>query len=74
MILNRLEFALVNNPIRAIIQRRFEASRLLQLGGRMSGGTALELGCGSGFGTRLILDVFGPIRSMRSIWIPAWWR
>jgi ubiquinone/menaquinone biosynthesis C-methylase UbiE len=59
MILNRNEFVLMNNPIRALVQRGFEANRLLQLGGRLSGGTALELGCGPGFGTRLILDVFG---------------
>jgi hypothetical protein len=28
MILNRLEYALMNNPVRAAIQRRFEAKRL----------------------------------------------
>jgi ubiquinone/menaquinone biosynthesis C-methylase UbiE len=62
MILNRNEFVLMNNPIRAFLQRGFEANRLLRLGGRLSGGTALEVGCGPGFGTRLILDVFGAQR------------
>ena len=59
MRLNRLEFALVNNPLRAVVQRRFEAARLLRLGGPMDGGTALEIGCGRGFGVKIILDLFG---------------
>lgn len=59
MLLNRVEYALMNNPIRASIQRRFEARRLLRMGGRMRGGRALELGCGRGVGTELILDLFG---------------
>ncbi len=49
----------MNNPIRASIQRHFEARRLLRMGGRMRGGRALELGCGRGVGTELILDLFG---------------
>jgi len=59
MLLNRIEYGLMNNPIRASIQRNFEARRLLRMGGRMHGGRALELGCGRGVGTELILDVFG---------------
>jgi len=59
MLLNRVEYALMNNPIRASIQRHFEARRLLRMGGRMHGGRALELGCGRGVGTELILDLFG---------------
>jgi ubiquinone/menaquinone biosynthesis C-methylase UbiE len=62
MLLNRLETALMNNPIRAAIQRRFEAGRLLALGGRVDGGIALEVGCGRGVGTELILDRFGAAR------------
>lgn len=58
MILNRIEYALMNNPVRAAIQRRFEAPRLLRMGGPMHGGRALEIGCGRGVGTRLILDLF----------------
>jgi hypothetical protein len=46
MILNRVEFVLMNNPIRAWIQRHFEASRLLRMGGMVEGGLALEIGCG----------------------------
>jgi len=59
MLLNRIEYALMNNPLRAAIQRRFEAERLLRMGGPMHGGRALEIGCGRGVGTELILDVFG---------------
>lgn len=59
MLLNNVEFALMNNPIRSLIQRRFEAKRLFQMGGRMDGGRALEIGCGRGVGCELILDLFG---------------
>ncbi len=58
MLLNRLETAIVNNPVRAAVQR-WEARRLLRMGGPVSGGRALEIGCGRGVGTRLILEVFG---------------
>lgn len=59
MLLNRVEYALMNNPLRAAIQRHFEARRLLHMGGPMGGGQALEIGCGRGVGTELILDLFG---------------
>jgi len=59
VLLNRVEFALMNNPVRAAIQRRFEAARLLRMGGPLQGGAALEIGCGRGVGAELILDLFG---------------
>jgi SAM-dependent methyltransferase len=59
MQLNRLEFALMNNPLRALIQRHVEARRFLAMGGPMPGGTALEIGCGRGVGVDIILDLFG---------------
>lgn len=58
MLLNRLEYLLMNNPLRAAVQRRFEAPRLLELGGPSPGGRALELGCGRGVGAELILALF----------------
>ena len=62
MLLNRVEKLLMNNPVRAAVQRRVEARRLLDFGGRMRGGTALELGCGRGVGVEIILDMFGADR------------
>ncbi len=59
MLLNRIEYAMMNNPVREMIQRRYEAPRLLKMGGPMDGGAALELGCGRGVGAELILDLFG---------------
>jgi Methyltransferase domain len=49
----------MNNPVRAAIPRHCEAPRLLRMGGPMRGGRALDVGCGRGVGTELILDVFG---------------
>src|SRR5688572_2929438 len=62
MLLNRLEKAMMNNPVRGALQRHFEARRLLEMGGPMAGGRALEVGCGRGVGTELVLDVFGADR------------
>ena len=62
MRLNRVEFALMNNPVRAAVQRRVEAKKLLEMGGAMGGGTALEIGCGRGVGVEIILDLFGAER------------
>lgn len=62
MLLNAVERALVNNPLRAVAQRHVEARWLLKHGGKIAGGTALELGCGQGAGTKIILDVFGASR------------
>lgn len=62
MILNTLEMALMNNPLRAAVQRGYEGRVLERLGGRMNGGVALEVGCGRGVGVGIILDRFGADR------------
>jgi len=63
MLLNRVEKAMMNNPLRAAVQRHFEAPRLLAMGGRLRpGSAALEVGCGRGVGTELVLDAFGAAR------------
>jgi ubiquinone/menaquinone biosynthesis C-methylase UbiE len=62
MILNRLEFMLMNNPVRACVQRHFEGPRFERMGGTLPGGYALEIGCGRGVGTEIILDRFGAVR------------
>lgn len=59
MLMNRLETFLMNNPIRFAVQRYYEVPKLLKLGRKMVGGKALEIGCGRGVGTELILDYFG---------------
>lgn len=61
MLLNRLEFLLMNNPVRATVQRRVVASNLLQMGGDVEGGVALEIGCGRGVGAEVILEVFDAV-------------
>ena len=58
MLMNGVETALVDSPPRRWLQR-FEAARLAALGGRTAGARVVELGCGSGYGTKLIFDVFG---------------
>ena len=59
MVLNRLELVLTNSPIRATAQRWFEAHWLLQMGGKIESGRALEIGCGRGVGIEIILEMFG---------------
>ncbi|MGH0034674.1 MAG: class I SAM-dependent methyltransferase [Myxococcota bacterium] len=62
MLLNRAETLMMNNPVRAFIQRHFEAPRLLDMGGAMEGGRALEMGCGRGVGSSLVFDCFAADR------------
>ncbi len=49
----------MNNPVRALLQRRYEARLLERLGGRIEGQRALEIGCGRGVGTEIIFERFG---------------
>ncbi|MDV3131335.1 class I SAM-dependent methyltransferase [Mycobacterium sp. 29Ha] len=58
--MNRAETGLVNSPPRRWLQRIYEAPVLLRFGGRLLPSTrALEIGCGSGYGSQLILERFG---------------
>ena len=62
MKLNRLEFWLMNHPLRGVIQERFEVKTLRRLAAPAAIGTALEIGCGSGRGAGLIRTHFAPAR------------
>lgn len=59
MRMNAAETALMNNPVRAAIQRRYEGRLLQRLGGRTPGARVLEIGCGRGVGTGIIVERFG---------------
>ena len=59
MKLNRAEKALMNNPVRAFIQRHYESRLLERLGGKTRGMRVLEVGCGRGVGTEIIFHRFG---------------
>lgn len=62
MKLNKIEFALINNPIRGFIQKFHEIRISRRITPITNIGIALEIGCGNGYGTKLIKKHFGPRR------------
>jgi ubiquinone/menaquinone biosynthesis C-methylase UbiE len=59
MLLNNFEFLLMNNPIRAALQRRVEAPMMRRLGGDLKrNAVVLEIGCGRGVGVEILLNQF----------------
>lgn len=64
MKLNAIERAVVDNPMRRLVQRVYETPLLLSMGRPVAGGDALEIGCGQGYGLELILEQFGASRVM----------
>ena len=58
MILNKFEFLLMNNPIRNFIQKHIEIKRLRKLSSLPSNKKILEIGCGTGNGSKLIKKYF----------------
>lgn len=59
MKLNAIEKFLMNNPVRAYAQNKIEAEMFEKFGGKTEGQRVLEIGCGRGVGTEIILERFG---------------
>lgn len=60
MLMNKTETWVVDSPPRRVLQRWYEAPALRRLGGSLPAGSrVVEIGCGAGYGTSLILDYFG---------------
>lgn len=57
MKLNGLEFALMNNALRAASQRWIETPRLIGSRGSLAGKRVLEIGCGRGVGIEALLSL-----------------
>ena len=62
MQLNWIERLFILSPIRAFLQRHWEARQLLAMGGLLTGARVLETGCGPGFGIDLLYDRFKAAR------------
>lgn len=63
MKLNAVEKAAMNNPVRAAHQHRREAAWFRDLaGGPLAGQSVLEVGCGRGVGTKVLLDRLDAVR------------
>ena len=59
MLMNTIEYWAMNNPLRAFVQRHYEAPRLMGLV-RGTADSILEIGCGQVAGARIMFDLLGP--------------
>ncbi len=62
MKLNRVEWWLMNNPVRAAVQHHVDVKYFARLGGRLDGLVAAEIGCGRGVGVEAVLGRLGAAR------------
>ncbi len=60
MKMNLLEFIIVNNPLRRLIQGQVEIKGFLDVPNYVKNGKVIEIGCGSGYGSKLISHYFSP--------------
>src|SRR3990170_2353640 len=54
-----VERLIINNPVRAFVQRHGEGPMLRRMGSRQAYPICLEIGCGRGVGARIIAEQFG---------------
>ncbi len=54
MVLSRIEFIAMNNPVRRLIQKHFEFRKFQKMGLVDTGMDILEIGCGSGYAAVLL--------------------
>ena len=59
MLMNTIEYWAMNNPLRASVQRHYEAPRIMRLA-RNRAGNVLEFGCGQGAGAKILYDLLYP--------------
>jgi len=59
MLLNSIEYWAMNNPLRTLIQKRYEAPRLRAVS-KGKATAVLEIGCGQGVGAEIIHGLFNP--------------
>ena len=57
--MNSIEFWAINNPLRALIQKHYEAPRL-RAASSGNASSVLEIGCGQGVGAKIIYELFRP--------------
>jgi ubiquinone/menaquinone biosynthesis C-methylase UbiE len=62
MQLNWIERLFILSPLRALLQRHWEARKLLAMGGPLAGAHVLETGCGPGFAIDPLFRQFGAAR------------
>jgi len=74
MLLNRIEKAMMNNPVRAALQRHFEAPRLRSMGGPPRAPRRSRSGAGAASAPGSSSTSSRPVGSMPSTSTPTWSR